>query len=167
MKSKTTKKQTDRPSWDDYFMEVANAISKRGTCDRGYAGTVIVKDNQILATGYAGSPIGFPHCDEVGHQMKKIVHEDGTVTQHCMRTIHAEQNAIVQAAKKGVAIEGSAIYVRMTPCRTCAMLLINCSVKRIYCERKYHAGKESEQMFKKAGIKIEYKFNELEKYKNQ
>ena len=153
-----------RPSWDDYFMEVAEAISKRGTCDRGRSGCVIAKDNQLLVTGYVGSPAGFPHCDEVGHQMKKLIHEDGSITEHCVRTVHAEQNAITQAARRGVSIEGATVYARMTPCRVCAMLLINAGVKRICCERKYHAGAESEQMFRKAKIKLEYKFDEVQKY---
>lgn len=148
-------------------MEVAEAISKRATCDRGRSGCVIAKDRQILVTGYVGSPVGFPHCNEVGHQMKKMIHEDGNISQHCVRTVHAEQNAICQAAKRGVSIEGATLYCRMTPCRTCAMLLINAGIKRVYCERKYHAGAESEKMFKKAKIKIEYKYNELQKYKNQ
>ena len=156
-----------RPSWDDYFMEVANAIAKRATCDRGRSGCVIAKDKQILATGYVGSPVGFSHCDEVGHQMKRVVHEDGSVTQHCVRTVHAEQNAICQAARRGVEIEGATIYVKMTPCRVCAMLLINCGIKRVFCEMKYHAGEESEKMFKRAGVKLEYKHNQVEKYNNQ
>ncbi len=156
-----------RPSWDEYFMEVADAISKRATCDRGRSGCVIAKDKQLLATGYVGSPAGFPHCDEIGHQMKQMIHEDGTTTSHCVRTVHAEQNAICQAAKRGVPIAGATVYCRMTPCRTCAMLLINCGVEKIYCEKKYHAGAESEQMFKKAGIKLVYKYKEVQKYKNQ
>lgn len=167
-KSKPTKKSKYvRPTWDDYFMEVANAIAKRSTCDRGRAGCVIAKDKQLLATGYAGSPAGFPHCDDVGHQMKKLIHEDGTVSQHCVRTVHAEQNAITYAAKRGVSIDGGTIYVKMTPCRVCAMLLINAGIKRVYCERKYHAGKESEQMFRKARVKLNYKNNTVQKYKNQ
>jgi dCMP deaminase len=148
-------------------MEVANAISKRGTCDRGRSGCVIAKDKQILATGYVGSPAGFPHCDDVGHQIKKLIHEDGKTTQHCVRTVHAEQNAVCQAAKRGVSIKGATIYIRMTPCRVCAMLLINCGIRRVYCEKRYHDGEESEKMFKKAGIKLEYKYNKVQKYKNQ
>ncbi len=147
-------------------MEVADAISKRATCDRGRSGCVIAKDKQILATGYVGSPIGFPHCDDVGHQMKKVTHEDGTVTEHCVRTVHAEQNAICQAAKRGVAIDGATVYCRMTPCRVCAMLLINSGIKKVYAERKYHAGAESEAMFKRAKVKITYKHNEVQTYKN-
>jgi dCMP deaminase len=156
-----------RPSWDEYFMEVAEAISKRATCDRGRSGCVIAKDKQILVTGYVGSPIGMPHCDEVGHQMRQMIHEDGSISQHCVRTVHAEQNAICQAAKRGVSIDGATLYCRMTPCRVCAMLLINCGIKRVVCEKKYHAGDESEEMFKKAGVKIEFKFNELQQYKDQ
>jgi dCMP deaminase len=156
-----------RPSWNDYFLEVMDAIAKRATCDRGRAGTVIVKDKQILATGYVGSPVGMPHCDDVGHDLRKSIDEDGTISQHCVRTVHSEQNAICQAAKRGVSIEGATVYTRMTPCRVCAMLLINCGVAKVYCQRKYHTGSESEKMFKKAGIKIEYKFDELQKYSNQ
>jgi len=153
-----------RPSWDEYFLEMANAVSKRATCDRGRSGCVITKNKQILVSGYVGSPAGFAHCDEVGHKMKDVTHEDGSVTSHCMRTIHAEQNAICQAAKLGIAIEGSTVYCRMTPCRTCAMLIINCGVKRVVCERKYHAGGESEEMFQQAGIELDYKHEELQKY---
>jgi len=167
MRSKSKKKKYKRPTWDDYFMEVANAISKRGTCDRGRSGCVIAKDKQVLATGYVGSPAGFPHCDDVGHQIKKLIHEDGNTTQHCVRTVHSEQNAICQAAKRGVSIEGATVYCRMTPCKVCAMLLINSGIKRVYCEKRYHAGEESEKMFKKAGIKLEYKHNKVQKYKNQ
>lgn len=156
-----------RPSWDDYFMEVADAISKRATCDRGRSGCVIAKNKQLLATGYVGSPLGFPHCDDVGHQFRKMLNEDGSISQHCVRTVHAEQNAICQAAKQGVSIEGADLYCRMTPCRTCAMLIINCGIKRVFCERKYHAGAESEAMFKKAKIKLNYKYNELQKYGDQ
>lgn len=166
-KSELKSKKYVRPSWDDYFMEVANAVSKRATCDRGRSGCVIAKDKQILATGYVGSPVGFPHCDDVGHDLRRVLNEDGSISLHCVRTVHAEQNAICQAAKRGIAINGATVYCRMTPCRVCAMLLINCGIKRVYCERKYHAGAESEEMFKKAGIKLEYKFNEVVKYKNQ
>ncbi len=156
-----------RPSWDEYFMEVVHAIAKRGICDRGRSGAVIAKNRMILATGYVGSPAGFPHCDEVGHQMKKVVHEDGTITQHCVRTVHAEQNAICQAAKNGVSLIGSVLYLPMTPCRVCAMLIINSGIKRVVCEKRYHAGKESEMMFKKAGVKLEYFTRSLMEYENQ
>jgi len=153
-----------RPSWDDYFMEVANAISKRATCDRGRSGCVIARDRQLIVTGYVRSPMGFAHCDEVGHQIKKLTHEDGTVSEHCVRTVHAEQNAICQAAKLGVSIEGATIYTRMTPCRTCTMLLVNCGIKRVVCERRYHQGQESERMFADAGVEVTYKYDEVQRY---
>jgi len=99
----------ERPSWDEYFMEVCEAISKRATCERGRSGCVIARDRQILVTGYVGAPAGLPHCDEVGHQFKKTIHEDGSITTHCVRTVHAEQNAICQAAKIGVSIDGATL----------------------------------------------------------
>ena len=164
MADEQSKEKYHRPSWDDYFMEVAHAISKRATCDRGRSGCVIARERQLIVTGYVGSPMGFAHCDEVGHHLKQVTHEDGSVTEHCMRTVHAEQNAICQAAKLGVSIEGATVYARMTPCRTCAMLLINCGIKRVVCERKYHQGGESEQMFANAGVELVYKYDEVQEY---
>jgi len=163
--NKSKKFKDSRPSWDEYFLEIMESVSKRATCDRGKSGTVIVKDKQVLVSGYVGSPIGMPHCDDVGHQMKKTIHEDGTITDHCVRTVHAEQNAICQAAKRGVSLEGATVYCRMTPCRVCAMLLINSGIKRVVSQNKYHAGQESEAMFKKAKIKLEFISSEIVTYK--
>ncbi|MBS0000189.1 MAG: cell division protein DedD, partial [Cyclobacteriaceae bacterium] len=128
---------------------------------------VIARDRQLLVTGYVGSPVGLPHCDEVGHLMKKVIHDDDSISQHCMRTVHAEQNAICQAAKLGVAINGATLYCKMTPCRTCAMLIINSGITRVVCEKKYHRGAESEQMFRDAGIQLEYFEEVIEQYDNQ
>ena len=156
-----------RPSWDEYFLKLADTVASRATCDRGRSGCVIVKDRQILVTGYVGSPRGLAHCDDVGHLMKKTVHEDGNITQHCVRTVHAEQNAITQAARRGIALDKSTLYCRMTPCRTCAMLIINCGIERVVCERKYHAGAESEAMFKEAGVLLEFIHDEVQQYDKQ
>ncbi|GHV14882.1 cell division protein DedD [Spirochaetia bacterium] len=153
-----------RPSWDEYFMEVCDAISKRATCDRGRSGCVIARDNQLLVTGYVGAPAGLPHCDEAGHQFKKMLHEDGAITTHCVRTVHAEQNAICQAAKRGISIAGATLYCRMTPCRTCAMLIINCGIIRVVCQRRYHDAEDSESMFKQAGVQLECISNEVQEY---
>ncbi|MDR2965965.1 MAG: cytidine/deoxycytidylate deaminase family protein [Treponema sp.] len=153
-----------RPSWDEYFMEVCEAISKRATCDRGRSGCVIAKNKQILVTGYVGSPTGLPHCDEVGHQYKQMLHEDGNVTKHCVRTVHAEQNAICQAAKMGIPIDGATLYCRMTPCRTCAMLIINCGIKRVVAQRRYQDSEDTIEMFKKAGVELEHLIDELQQY---
>ena len=153
-----------RPSWDEYFMEIARAVAKRATCDRGKSGCVIAKNKQILVTGYVGSPKGLPHCDEVGHQIKKTIHESGEISEHCVRTTHAEQNAICQAAKLGIPINGATLYCKMTPCIICAKMIINSGIKRVVCEKKYHSGKDSEEMFNQAGIKLNFFNKEIEKY---
>jgi dCMP deaminase len=156
-----------RPSWDEYFMEIARTVAQRATCDRGKSGCVIVRDRQILVSGYVGSPKGLPHCDDVGHLFKKVLHDDGSITNHCMRTVHAEQNAICQAAKLGISLNDATLYCKMTPCRTCAMLIINCGIRRVVCEKKYHAGAESEEMFHTAGVELEFFENSVEQYEKQ
>jgi dCMP deaminase len=153
-----------RPTLDDYFLDLADTASKRATCNRGRSGCVIVRDKQVLATGYVGSPTGLPHCDDIGHLIKKVVQDNGEVTEHCLRTVHSEQNAICQAAKRGISISGATVYTRMTPCRTCAMLLINCGITRVVCERKYQQAEESDKLFNDAGVAIEYKYNETQQY---
>lgn len=155
-----------RPTWDEYFMEITRTVAKRATCDRGRSGCVIQRDNQILVTGYVGSPTGLAHCDDVGHLLKKMIHDNGEITQHCVRTVHAEQNAICQAAKRGIALEGATVYCKMTPCRTCAMLIINCGIKRIVCEKHYHDEKDSLEMFKTAGIPIKHLEDGVQIYKD-
>jgi len=156
-----------RPGWDEYFLEIARTVAKRATCDRGRSGCVIAGQNRILVTGYVGSPAGLPHCDDVGHQMKKMIHEDGKITHHCVRTVHAEQNAISEAARKGVAIQGATLYCLMTPCRVCAMLIINCGISRVVCEFRYHSGAESEQMFNQAGVELVYTDGSTLQYADQ
>ncbi|HEY1693242.1 MAG TPA: dCMP deaminase family protein [Polyangiaceae bacterium] len=111
-----------RVSWDEYFMNIAREVSTRSTCDRKFVGSVIVRDKSILATGYNGSIRGLPHCDEEGHLM-----EDG----HCVRTVHAEANAIVQAARNGVRVDGAHIYVTASPCWGCFRLIANAGIGRI------------------------------------
>lgn len=137
-------------------MELARTVAKRATCDRGRNGCVIAKNKQILTTWYVWSPPGLPHCDEIGHQFKQMTHEDGNVTNHCVRTIHAEQNAICQAAKLGVSIESATLYCHTTPCRTCAMLIISCGIKKVVCEKKENEENETGNMFKEVGIELEY-----------
>ncbi len=162
-----TEEKYVRPTWDEYFMEVCRAVAKRATCDRGRSGCVIAKDKQILVTGYVGSPKGLPHCDEIGHQMKTMTHEDGHQTQHCVRTAHAEQNAIVQAAKTGIAIDGAILYCKMTPCAVCAKMIINSGIKKVICEKRYHAGSESEEMFRQVGLELNFFDEGIEQYSKQ
>jgi dCMP deaminase len=156
-----------RPSWDEYFMGVAKVIAKRATCDRGRMGCVIARDSQLLVTGYVGSPVGLPHCDDEGHLMKEVLNEDGKISKHCVRTIHGEQNALCQAAKLGVSIKGGTLYTTLTPCVVCAKMLINAGIKRIVCEKRYHRGAESEELFRKSGVHLDITHDEVEKYKNQ
>lgn len=155
-----------RPNWDEYFLGIMKEVGKRGTCDRGRTGCIIVKDKRILVTGYVGSPPGIAHCDDVGHELKKVVHENGEITQHCVRTTHAEQNAICQAAKTGISLEGSTLYLKMVPCYTCAKMLITCGIKRIVALKDYHASKESKRIFEQAGVKLEILNKEIETYEN-
>jgi dCMP deaminase len=111
-----------RASWDEYFMSIAQVVSSRSTCPRKYVGAVIVRNRTILSTGYNGSIRGLPHCSDVGHMME---------AGHCVATIHAEQNAILQAAKNGVMIDGGAIYVTASPCWNCFKACANGGIQRI------------------------------------
>jgi dCMP deaminase len=111
-----------RASWDEYFMAIAREVATRSTCDRKHVGAVIVRDKMILTTGYNGSIRGLPHCDDEGHMM-----EDG----HCVRTVHAEANAIAQAARNGVRLDGGGIYVSASPCFGCFKLIANSGLSRI------------------------------------
>jgi dCMP deaminase len=111
-----------RASWDEYFMQIAQEVATRSTCDRKHVGAVIVRDKNILATGYNGSIRGLGHCDQEGHML-----EDG----HCVRTIHAEANAIIQAAKNGTRIEHATLYVSASPCWGCFKMIANAGLVRV------------------------------------
>jgi len=117
-----------RVTWKTYFMNIAKEVSTRSTCDRKHVGAVIVRDKTILSTGYNGSIKGLKHCDEIGHEM---------VDGHCVRTTHAEANAIVQSAKNGVSINNSEIYVTASPCYNCFKLIANSGIKTIYYDEFY------------------------------
>ncbi len=112
-----------RVSWEKYFMNIAKQVATRGTCDRKNVGAVIVKNKTILSTGYNGSLRGMPHCDEIGHMMEN---------EHCVATIHAEANAILQAAKNGVCIDESEIFITASPCWNCFKLMVNAGIRKIY-----------------------------------
>ena len=114
---------SERVGWHTYFMNIAHQAATRSTCERKHVGAVIVRDKTILSTGYNGSIRGMPHCDDVGHVM-----EDG----HCVATVHAEANAIIQAAKNGVRIEGAEIYTTASPCWSCFKLITNAGIRTIY-----------------------------------
>jgi dCMP deaminase len=127
----------DRPSWDQYFMTITRQVAERSTCLRAKVGAVIVRDRSILATGYNGSPAGLPHCLEAGCLIYESRTPDGEVEQNCYRTIHAEINAITQAARNGSAIRDAVIYVTHTPCIHCMKVLINTGISTVYYDRPY------------------------------
>jgi dCMP deaminase len=134
----------ERLSWDSYFMSVAAVVSSRATCHRKFVGAVIVRDRTILSTGYNGSIAGTPHCSEVGHMM-----EEG----HCVATIHAEMNAIIQAARNGVAIEGAGIYITASPCWSCFKALANGGIRRI-CYGEFYRDERSFRVAASLGIEM-------------
>ncbi|MDI6784003.1 MAG: cytidine/deoxycytidylate deaminase family protein [bacterium] len=163
-KIKKDKCQHIRPDWDEYFINISREVGKRATCDRGRSGAVIVKDKRILCTGYVGAPVGLEHCDEIGHLYKTVYRADGTKSEHCVRTTHAEMNAIVQAARYGISIDGATIYCRMVPCLDCAKAIINAGIKRVVCEKLYHAGQDSVDFFTSAGVELKILSEETETY---
>ena len=126
-----------RPSWDQYFMTITRQVAERSTCLRAKVGAVIVRDKNILATGYNGAPAGLPHCTDVGCLIYRSTTPSGDVEENCFRCIHAEMNAIAQAAKNGAGIRDAAVYVTHTPCIQCFKVLINTGIKRIVYDKPY------------------------------
>jgi dCMP deaminase len=135
-----------RVDWNEYFMKIAEQVATRSTCDRKHLGAVIVRDKTILSTGYNGSLRGAPHCDEIGHDM-----ENG----HCIRTVHAEANAVAQAAKHGVGIDNAELYVTASPCLTCFKLVANAGIKVVYYKEFYRDERITEYA-EQAGIQLVY-----------
>lgn len=141
-----------RPHWDEYFMEVAEVVSKRSTCLRRNIGAIIVKDKRILATGYNGAPSNLPHCSEVGCLREQLGIPSGERHEIC-RALHAEENAIIQAAKYGTSVDGGTIYSTTEPCSMCAKMIINAGlVKVVY--RDPYPDKLSEEFLSQAGIEV-------------
>lgn len=143
----------NRPSWDEYFMQMAELTAKRSTCLRRHVGAVIVKDRHIIATGYNGAPRGIAHCDERGGCLRqKLDIPSGERHELCM-ALHAEQNAIIQAATLGQSIEGGTIYITHQPCVICAKMIINAGIRRIVVKEGY-PDQLSIDILAEAGLKI-------------
>ncbi len=134
-----------RPTWDNYFIKIAVTVAERSTCDRANVGAVLVREKRILTTGFNGSPKGLPHCDEAGHLL---------VEGHCVRTIHAETNAIIQAALHGVSTRDASCYVTHFPCINCTKTLINAGITRIVYLNDYRNDKNAHDFCKSAGVEI-------------
>lgn len=141
-----------RPDWDAYFMNIASAVSERSTCDRAMVGCVLVRDKRILTTGFNGSPAGQEHCDEIGHLI---------VDGHCVRTIHAETNAIIQAALHGVSSRDATCYVTHLPCINCTKALINAGITRIVYGEAYRMDENAMNFLKAAEIEVVQYTNNL------
>ncbi len=139
-----------RPSWDEYFMQIAEQVGGRSTCMRRHIGAVLVKDKRILATGYNGPPSGVRHCEEVGCLREKLGIPSGEKHELC-RGIHAEQNAVIQAAKHGIAIDGATAYCTHQPCLICAKILLNSGIVDIVFREPY-PDPLSEQLLAEAGV---------------
>ncbi|MEN8241506.1 MAG: dCMP deaminase family protein [Chloroflexota bacterium] len=134
-----------RPTWDEYFINIAVEVAKRSTCDRAHVGAVLVKDKRILTTGFNGSPSGLSHCDNDGHLL---------VDGHCVRTIHAETNAIIQAALHGVSTKGATCYVTHFPCINCTKTLINAGVVRVVYIDAYRVDENAMAFMNEVGVEL-------------
>lgn len=141
-----TEKKDSRPGFDEYFMKIAEVVSERSTCARKRVGAVVAKDKHIIATGYNGAPRGLPHCTEVGCQIEN---------NHCVRTTHAEQNAVIQCALHGVSSNGATLYSTASPCLICAKILVNAGIKRVVFKEKY--GEQAAiELFDAADVEVDY-----------
>ena len=142
-------KKNLRPTWDEYFLGIAKMVATRSTCDRRNVGAVITKNKVILSTGYNGAPRGMPHCDDAGHEIS-----DG----HCIRTVHAEANAVAQAARNGTPIDGAVIYLTHSPCYDCFKIMVNAGIASVmyddFYSSRYGASRAVLSLAKKAGVSI-------------
>ena len=144
---------SNRPTWDEYFMEMAELARQRSTCLRRRVGAVIVKDNRVIATGYNGVPKGIRHCEETGCLRQQLNVPSGKMHELC-RGLHAEQNAIIQAACMGSSIEGGTLYCTTQPCVICTKMIINADIKRVVIKESY-PDELAQQMAKEAGLVID------------
>ncbi|MFO7748483.1 MAG: cytidine/deoxycytidylate deaminase family protein [Desulfobacteraceae bacterium] len=140
----------ERPSWDDYFMEMAKLAASRATCLRRKVGAVLVKDRRLLCSGYNGAPSGLPHCSETGCLREQLLVPSGEKHELC-RGVHAEQNAIIQAACHGVSIRGAVLYCTNQPCSICAKMIVNAGIEKVYFQDGYN-DPMAEEMFYQAGV---------------
>jgi dCMP deaminase len=144
-----------RPAWDYYFLEIARVVASRSTCLRRRVGALLVLDKRILATGYNGAPAGLEHCDETGCLREKLKVPAGERHELC-RGLHAEQNAIIQAAVHGVAIKGASLYCTHFPCVVCTKMLINAGINRVFVAQQYPDAL-SKELLNEAGVSIYFR----------
>ena len=143
---------SERPTWDEYFLRITREVARRSTCLRRQVGAILVRDKRILTTGYNGAPRGLPHCSEVGCLREETGVPPGERHELC-RGLHAEMNALLQAAVHGIRIEGATLYATTFPCSLCAKMLINCGAKRIVCTEDY-PDRLAKDMLEQAGVEV-------------
>ena len=139
---------------DELFLSEVDKLSKLATCARGYCGCVIVNNGRVISSGYVKSPRNTESCNDVGHAMYEHTGSNGVTTQHCGRTIHAEQVAICEAASLGHSTKGATIYTSLVPCKTCANLIVECGIKKVIAKNMYQTGADSIKLFNRNGIEI-------------
>jgi dCMP deaminase len=147
------KKNAARPDWDQYFLEITRIVSKRSTCLRRKVGAIIVKDRQILSTGYNGAPSGLPHCEDLGGCLREKLKVPSGQRHELCRGLHAEQNAIIQAAVHGVSIKDSTLYCLNHPCIICVKMIINAGIKEVVILSDY-PDREAKRMLKEARVRL-------------
>jgi dCMP deaminase len=152
MKTENKAAKIKRPTWDEYFLAICNLVASRSTCLRRQVGAVVVKDKQILASGYNGAPTGIEHCDVVGCLREEMGVPSGQRHELC-RALHAEQNAFLQAAKHGVSLNGATLYVTTQPCSICAKMIINVGIKKVIIQGEY-PDEFAMGFLKEAGIEV-------------
>lgn len=165
-------KKVKRMGREEYYLTVLDAVKQRSTCDRGRLGAILVKDGRIISTGYVGAPAGMPHCDEVGHLIeerritKGLVEglQDYRYSAHCVRTVHAEQNAILQAAIFGIEVGGATMYCTMFPCFPCAKAIVNVELEMVIAVHPYQAQDQSIDLFRAVGLPFKILNQEKELY---
>jgi dCMP deaminase len=145
----------NRPTWDEYFMKIAQLVAERSTCLRRSVGAIIVKDKRIISTGYNGAPRNLSHCLEIGCMRERMGIPSGERHEMC-RGAHAEQNAIIQAAGSGVDMEGATMYCTTAPCSTCAKMIINAGICKLVLGEKY-PDRLGEELIREAGVKTVYR----------
>jgi len=143
-----------RMSREEYYLEVLEAVRKRSTCDRGKSGAIIVREGRVITTGYVGAPTGCGHCDEVGHLIEYRGLDERKMRKHCIRTVHAELNAILQAAYFGVSIKYGTMYCTMVPCFPCGQAIVNVRIARVIAVHPYQAQERTVELFEHCGVEL-------------
>ncbi len=153
-----------KPTWEEYFVNMLDSVGLRSGCDRGRCACIITYDNRIISTGYSAPPRGLPDCFAEGHLLQQVDNGDGLKpSSHCVRNVHAEQNAIIHAARFGISLEGATLYVSMSPCSTCAKLIIGAGIKRVIAKKMYQK-EEPVNLLKTVGIEFDVINSEVEQY---